>query len=79
MFYKPNVKTSEVALDEAHPDMAATNFVLYHPGDEEIIGILGKGEYEGDLSGILSSDRNIIISIPIKIHTLLILIRAIKC
>lgn len=62
LFYKPNVKTSEVALDEAHSDMAATNFVLYHPGDEEIIDILGKGEYEGDLSGILSSDRNIIIS-----------------
>ena len=66
LFSKPNVKTSEVIYDEAHPDMAATNFVLYHPGDEETVGILGKGSFEGDLSGILSSDRNIIISDSIK-------------
>ena len=56
LFYKPNVKTSEVIYDEARPDMAATNFVLYHPGDEETVNILGKGSFEGDLSGILSSD-----------------------
>lgn len=53
---------SSFVIPASDDSKRATNFVQFSPCDEEIVKYLGRYDYEGDMSAILTDDKMIIVS-----------------